>query len=107
MYSSPETLSPPNQALCNDSHLSYSSERGTYQRIGEATEVALRVLAEKVLGLPCLWVPCTQLGGGGPWSLVAATCPWPGVGMRRGTPPDQHSKLDFLIVKANTCLPRT
>uniref|UniRef100_A0A1D2A032 Calcium-transporting ATPase n=1 Tax=Auxenochlorella protothecoides TaxID=3075 RepID=A0A1D2A032_AUXPR len=38
-------------ALCNDSHLSYSSERGTYQRIGEATEVALRVLAEKI-GIP-------------------------------------------------------
>lgn len=35
-------------ALCNDSHLTYSTERGVYQRIGEATEVALRVLAEKI-----------------------------------------------------------
>ena len=34
-------------ALCNDSRLSYSEERGGYQRMGEATEVALRVLAEK------------------------------------------------------------
>lgn len=38
-------------ALCNDSHLTYSSEKGVYQRVGEATEVALRVFAEKV-GLP-------------------------------------------------------
>ncbi len=50
-------------ALCNDSSLYYDPERnnggggggvapgssvGGYQRIGEATEVALRVLAEKV-----------------------------------------------------------
>ena len=53
-------------ALCNDSTLYYSSDRppptpraaklaaggvpavGAYQRIGESTEVALRVLAEKV-----------------------------------------------------------
>ena len=38
-------------ALCNDSHLTYSAERGVYQRVGEATEVALRVFAEKI-GLP-------------------------------------------------------
>ncbi|PSC71819.1 calcium-transporting ATPase endoplasmic reticulum-type [Micractinium conductrix] len=38
-------------ALCNDSHLHYAADRGVYQRVGEATEVALRVLAEKV-GLP-------------------------------------------------------
>ncbi|CAK0785211.1 Calcium-transporting ATPase 3, endoplasmic reticulum-type [Coccomyxa viridis] len=38
-------------ALCNDSTLTYNSEKKEYQRVGEATEVALRVLAEKV-GLP-------------------------------------------------------
>ncbi len=37
-------------ALCNDSHLTYAADRGVYQRVGEATEVALRVLAEKVRG---------------------------------------------------------
>ncbi|CAL8471661.1 g11203 [Coccomyxa elongata] len=35
-------------ALCNDSALSYDPDSGAYQRVGEATEVALRVLAEKV-----------------------------------------------------------
>lgn len=35
-------------SLCNDCHLQYAADRGTYQRVGEATEVALRVLAEKV-----------------------------------------------------------
>lgn len=43
---------PPQAAiccsLCNDSHLHYAADRGVYQRVGEATEVALRVLAEKV-----------------------------------------------------------
>jgi len=38
-------------ALCNDSHLVYLPEKNAYQRAGEATEVALRVLAEKI-GLP-------------------------------------------------------
>lgn len=38
-------------ALCNDSRLQYAAEKGTYQRVGEATEVALRVLCEKI-GLP-------------------------------------------------------
>ncbi|GFR45197.1 hypothetical protein Agub_g6588, partial [Astrephomene gubernaculifera] len=38
-------------ALCNDSALVYRPDKGTYQRIGEATELALRVFAEKV-GLP-------------------------------------------------------
>lgn len=37
-------------SLCNDSHLHYAADRGVYQRVGEATEVALRVLAEKVRG---------------------------------------------------------
>ncbi|KAK9918863.1 hypothetical protein WJX75_007624 [Coccomyxa subellipsoidea] len=35
-------------ALCNDSSLTYDPDTGVYQRVGEATEVALRVLAEKV-----------------------------------------------------------
>lgn len=38
-------------ALCNDATVQYDAERGVYERIGESTEVALRVLAEKV-GLP-------------------------------------------------------
>lgn len=35
-------------ALCNDCHLTYLPDSNTYQRAGEATEVALRVLAEKI-----------------------------------------------------------
>lgn len=38
-------------ALCNESVLQYNPDKGNYVKIGEATEVALRVLAEKV-GLP-------------------------------------------------------
>ena len=38
-------------SLCNDSHFSYNEDKGTYERMGEATEVALRVLSEKI-GLP-------------------------------------------------------
>lgn len=38
-------------ALCNDSSLQYNSDKGTYEKIGESTEVALRVLAEKI-GIP-------------------------------------------------------
>ncbi|XP_042507926.1 calcium-transporting ATPase 3, endoplasmic reticulum-type [Macadamia integrifolia] len=38
-------------ALCNESTLQYNPDKGTYEKIGESTEVALRVLAEKV-GLP-------------------------------------------------------
>lgn len=38
-------------ALCNESVLQYNPDKGSYEKIGEATEVALRVLAEKV-GLP-------------------------------------------------------
>ncbi|RVX22604.1 Calcium-transporting ATPase 3, endoplasmic reticulum-type [Vitis vinifera] len=38
-------------ALCNESILQYNPDKGDYEKIGEATEVALRVLAEKV-GLP-------------------------------------------------------
>ncbi|KAH7427301.1 hypothetical protein KP509_10G038200 [Ceratopteris richardii] len=38
-------------ALCNESSVHYNSDKGAYEKIGESTEVALRVLAEKV-GLP-------------------------------------------------------
>ncbi|EEF52265.1 cation-transporting atpase, putative [Ricinus communis] len=38
-------------ALCNESVLQYNHDKGHYEKIGESTEVALRVLAEKV-GLP-------------------------------------------------------
>ncbi|KAF7830531.1 calcium-transporting ATPase 3, endoplasmic reticulum-type [Senna tora] len=38
-------------ALCNESTLQYNPDKGKYEKIGESTEVALRVLAEKV-GLP-------------------------------------------------------
>ncbi|XXG48826.1 hypothetical protein AAC387_Pa02g3165 [Persea americana] len=38
-------------ALCNESTLQYNPDKGKYDKIGESTEVALRVLAEKV-GLP-------------------------------------------------------
>ncbi|CAN1135632.1 Calcium-transporting ATPase 3, endoplasmic reticulum-type, partial [Linum perenne] len=38
-------------ALCNDSVLQYNPDKSCYEKIGESTEVALRVLAEKV-GLP-------------------------------------------------------
>ncbi|KAL3141521.1 Calcium-transporting ATPase 3, endoplasmic reticulum-type [Trebouxia sp. C0010 RCD-2024] len=38
-------------ALCNDSSLSFAPDKGVYQRVGEATELALRVLTEKI-GLP-------------------------------------------------------
>lgn len=42
-------------ALCNDSHLHYHPEANRaeigYQRVGEATEIALRIFAEKI-GLP-------------------------------------------------------
>ena len=35
-------------AVCNDSGISYDSTTGTYSRIGEPTEAALRVLVEKL-----------------------------------------------------------
>ncbi|KAK9165998.1 hypothetical protein Scep_001189 [Stephania cephalantha] len=38
-------------ALCNESTLQYNPDKSNYEKIGESTEVALRVLAEKV-GLP-------------------------------------------------------
>eukprot|EP01023_Acetabularia_acetabulum_P010219 TRINITY_DN14679_c0_g1_i2.p1 TRINITY_DN14679_c0_g1~~TRINITY_DN14679_c0_g1_i2.p1 ORF type:complete len:763 (-),score=149.08 TRINITY_DN14679_c0_g1_i2:266-2374(-) len=38
-------------ALCNDSWLEWVVDKQTYQRIGESTEVAIRILAEKI-GLP-------------------------------------------------------
>lgn len=36
-------------ALCNESVLQYNPDKGSYEKIGESTEVALRVLAEKVV----------------------------------------------------------
>lgn len=39
-------------ALCNESTLQYNPDKGKYEKIGESTEVALRVLAEKVLFVP-------------------------------------------------------
>jgi Ca2+ transporting ATPase len=38
-------------SLCNESSLSYDRTTGSFKKIGESTEVALRVLAEKI-GLP-------------------------------------------------------
>lgn len=38
-------------ALCNESTLQYNPDKKSYEKIGESTEVALRVLVEKV-GLP-------------------------------------------------------
>ncbi|KAM1133801.1 hypothetical protein ACFX19_043717 [Malus domestica] len=38
-------------ALCNESILQYNPDKSNYEKIGESTEVALRVLAEKI-GLP-------------------------------------------------------
>ncbi|PIN03225.1 Ca2+ transporting ATPase [Handroanthus impetiginosus] len=38
-------------ALCNESAIQYNPEKRSYEKIGESTEVALRVLAEKI-GLP-------------------------------------------------------
>lgn len=36
-------------ALCNESVLQYNPDKCMYEKIGESTEVALRVLAEKVM----------------------------------------------------------
>ncbi|XP_057776543.1 calcium-transporting ATPase 3, endoplasmic reticulum-type [Salvia miltiorrhiza] len=38
-------------ALCNESIIQYNPDKKSYEKIGESTEVALRVLAEKI-GLP-------------------------------------------------------
>ncbi|GAY48005.1 hypothetical protein CUMW_108690 [Citrus unshiu] len=47
-------------ALCNESVLQYNPDKGNYEKIGEATEVALRVLAEK--GAVILVLLCLQVG---------------------------------------------
>lgn len=43
-------------ALCNESTLQYNPDKGKYEKIGESTEVALRVLVEKVCicTFPCV-----------------------------------------------------
>eukprot|EP00249_Psilotum_nudum_P020077 c27552_g1_i1 orf=73-3078(+) len=38
-------------SMCNNSSIRYNAEKGLYEKIGESTEVALRVLVEKV-GMP-------------------------------------------------------
>ena len=35
-------------SLCNDAEVVYDAKTGDYQKMGESTEVALKVLAEKV-----------------------------------------------------------
>lgn len=35
-------------ALCNESAIQYNPDKRMYEKIGESTEVALRILAEKV-----------------------------------------------------------
>lgn len=35
-------------SLCNESVIQYNPDKRSYEKIGESTEVALRVLAEKV-----------------------------------------------------------
>eukprot|EP00877_Chromochloris_zofingiensis_P010594 jgi/Chrzof1/5789/Cz16g15260.t1 len=55
-------------ALCNDSTLVYQSSEGVYQRIGESTELALRVYVEKV-GLPP-----SMLSPGQAWPAKAVVC---------------------------------
>lgn len=39
-------------ALCNDAHLAYDAKTGAFSSVGEPTEGALRVLAEKIGPLP-------------------------------------------------------
>ncbi|CAI5525923.1 unnamed protein product [Closterium sp. Naga37s-1] len=48
-------------SMCNDSTLQYNATTDTYDRIGEATEVALRVLTEKI-GIPGYSDMPTSLG---------------------------------------------
>jgi Ca2+ transporting ATPase len=43
-------------SLCNESSVQYNTERGTYEKIGESTEVALRVLSEKVVSNLLMWL---------------------------------------------------
>lgn len=44
-------------ALCNESVLQYNPDKKNYEKIGESTEVALRVLVEKVILVEiCRWL---------------------------------------------------
>jgi hypothetical protein len=63
---------PRCSALCNDSSLSYQSSSGSYTRIGESTELALRVFVEKV-GLNVSACPARKLSCRA-WKQVLATC---------------------------------
>ncbi|CAL5440906.1 unnamed protein product [Camellia sinensis] len=47
-------------ALCNESVLQYNSDKGNYEKIGESTEVALRVLAEKLVFLDLIHTFCSE-----------------------------------------------
>ncbi|GMH35164.1 hypothetical protein BSKO_03032 [Bryopsis sp. KO-2023] len=49
-------------SLCNDSTLSYNVDTGVHEGIGESTEIALRVFAEKV-GIPGYATPRKALEG--------------------------------------------
>lgn len=44
-------------ALCNESVIHYNPDKKNYEKIGESTEVALRILAEKVpiSKMPIIW----------------------------------------------------
>ncbi|CCL98946.1 uncharacterized protein FIBRA_00954 [Fibroporia radiculosa] len=50
LRSKPIELMAEISAICNDSKVVYHAEKGTYANVGEPTEAALKVLAEK---LPC------------------------------------------------------
>mmetsp|Transcript_3790 Transcript_3790/g.11233 ORF Transcript_3790/g.11233 Transcript_3790/m.11233 type:complete len:1101 (+) Transcript_3790:46-3348(+) len=52
-------------SLCNDAQLARDSETGQFARVGEPTEAALRVLAEK-LGAPAAHVD-REIAAAGPW----------------------------------------
>jgi hypothetical protein len=67
-------VNPHCSALCNDSSLAYDASSGTYTRIGESTELALRVFVEKV-GLTVSLFVCFGVVGGGEGRLGAAQAP--------------------------------
>ncbi|KAI0948269.1 hypothetical protein AcV7_009069 [Taiwanofungus camphoratus] len=50
LNSEPVSLTAEISAICNDAKVVYHTDKGTYSNVGEPTEAALKVLAEK---LPC------------------------------------------------------